>query len=343
MSKVNKPTAQDLKTRADIAERQWLSEMVLSLEDARMLNPGLFPPAELRGDHENEDIEAEACKVPKKLSEQVAKTIKGRACQAFAEEVQTETDKRNEAAIDGIDFGTRRDFIEILLADGQLTNNRFREIDVNEDLTTEQLQSIREALLDIRMDSFCEDRAQIISEVSHVVNKIDNRVDETEAPKRLVTGLKQLKALQDLVHQAVKERQFFKLPFINAKLVEIAQNVLEQLNFLRGSDPDKLIQMTQELQQSDNTVTNPYKTVLIEYVKTHNSFRFSEDIECGLRYEVQEAVKYGKRRGQQKASFPEVLSSAYHQEKQADDPETFIAKITRIPQHKLKAILEQAN
>lgn len=330
-------SAKELQDRSDAAEQQWLNELALNMQDARMSQHPVFPSAEMRGDHENEDIEAENHPEPKTPSSQIAKTAKGRDMQMYAEEIQSETDDRNQAACDAVDYATRRDFISKLIEQGKLGTDTDGTFAVSETVDCNDLNCIKSALEDTRLTSEPEEREEVLTKVNDMVAKIEARIDTVEAPVRITRALNELTDLQNQVHEAVRKRQFEVLPYINEKLVQAARAVHAELDLLRKNSPDRLVDMISELRTINGPAT-PYKTTLIHFVRTHNSFKFSEDLETGLRYRVQEIVRQGGRKGG-KSSFPEALMCAYSAQKQADDSDTFVAKVTKIPEKRLKPLL----
>ena len=89
-----------------------------------------------------------------------------------------------------------------------------------------------------------------------------------------------------------------------------------------------MIDLLRDIQVAQGPV-NVYKSVLIEFTKTHNSFRLSDDVVESLHYQAKRGQKYADQRGG-KLCFAEALLQAYLSPKTQDDPYTFLQRVTRI-------------
>ncbi len=228
-------------------------------------------------------------------------------------------------------------------ANGQMSTFTNESIHFDPNLNSGELSELKETLLDLKLDTDPKQRKQSMDAVNALVAKLDQAIDvkETEeAPQVITKSLGQLKALQKQVREAITRKEFHKLSGINEALIIKAMELLNAFDRLRQDNPDRMIDMLEQLRAQGADV-NPYKTALINFVGSHNTFSFSPAILQGLHYRAQEDSRYDNRRGGRN-SFSQALVSAYNQPKKADNPLAFLQKTTRIPEARFQKIIQEA-
>jgi len=285
-------------------------------------------------------------KVPKSLADQVSKTAKGRVMQVIAGERRDDVAALVQDGYDRVDFnGKDRDAIATFIEEDKLSIRTEGDgsFSVSDELDTAELRAMKETFLDLRLDTDPEKRQEMLEGINKLVAKVDEAIasqENLEAPQGIVSALIELKELHGHVRSAIQSKNFSDLPYLNEKLIRAALKLLDAFEKVRASDPDKMIKLVEELRSSDGPM-NPYKTALINFVGTHNSFGFSEEIQDGLEYAAKRDSIHEQKRGG-RPSFTQALLSAHSAPKSKDDPYTFLQQTTRIPENRFRQIVTSA-
>lgn len=234
----------------------------------------------------NTELET-STQVPKTLADQVANTKVGLAMQEHAGKVRDQVDETTQRNFERSE-SSEQQAVASYFERGELGFDIDGRFTINPETNKATLATIKESLLDIPLSP--ENRQEMVKLIAKVDEAIKNH-EIQEAPQTVVRALKEMKELQDEVRLAVNNRQFDVLPYINVKLIEQALELLDGFEKMRASNPDKMIELVDELQSSEGPV-NPYKTALINFVGTHNSFGFSEELENGLTYRAERDASY---------------------------------------------------
>lgn len=281
-------------------------------------------------------------KAPKSLVGQVAATSKGRAMQAHAETVRDQVDELTEREFENIEAPDKelRDVIASYFESKHLDMDRETgKFKVNPETDKATLKAIKENLLDVRLDLTSENRETMRGLIGKVDEAIAQR-EIAELPQTIAKALKDLGEAQARVRSAIDKKEYDALPALNEKMLVSAFAILDGLEKMRASNPDKMIEMLDILRSSEGPIYT-YKTTLIEFAKTHNTFRFSEDTVESLSYKAKKDERYAAKRNF-KPSFAQALLEAYQAPKSQDDPYTFLQRVTRIPENRFRQIVERA-
>jgi hypothetical protein len=294
-------------------------------------------------EHWSEDAET-STRVPKSLKEQVAKTAVGRAMQTHAEERREEVAYLVAEDYEQVDFHNNRELIAELLEKEQVLLKPDGSLAISPHLSVIELNNLKESLLDVKLDSDPENRAAVKDGINGLVAKVDQAVQERaklEAPAGVLNSLVSLKGLQEQVRKAIQEKRYHDLSDLNEKMILAAMTLLDNFEKLRASNPDKMLQMVESIQKT-GIHPSQYKTALINFVKTHNSFSFSKEAEKDLVRTTLQQSERGKIRNDGRLTFVQALWAAYNAPKAEDDPYTFLQQTTRIPEKRFKQIVDTA-
>lgn len=297
-------------------------------------------PEGIRSISETEEIERQEHRVPKTLIDQVSPSPQGRTMQVYAEEVRHNVDEATNSRFEFVQEAPEMQRLVRLFNSGKIQlkdpGTGVAEFTFAPDLDSQSLKGIKEALLDLKLDP--ERRTEMLTAVNALVAKVDQAVEEAElkeTPDKIVSLLRELGSLYGDVRKAIQSKQYSWLPAINELLIRKAAELHDAFNRLRASDPDQLVEIVQQMEGNDAKL---YKTALINFVKTHNSFSFSTEVEDGLAFQATRHQRYNNRRD----TFVQALFHAYKQKKASDDPYTFLQETTRIPANRFKQIVERA-
>ncbi|MDH5597310.1 MAG: hypothetical protein OEY44_04340 [Candidatus Peregrinibacteria bacterium] len=308
----------------------------------------------------------------KGLAEQVASTYVGRAMQHHAEEVRDNIEEVTTRQFSLTEESKGVQDLHRVLTAGSGFANRL------EDLSVQELESLREALLDSKVDP--ERHAEMLAGINMVIAQIDEAIESrlsatletasteelatikealldskvdperhaaiykhiaqieeviniAQAPKEIMENIAKLAELNRRVQDALKQRDFAIMTTYNQGLIRAAADLHTALCTIRENNPDTLVDIVNKLPDTEQGL---YKSILINFASTHNSFRFSEEVVDGLEYQAKiNATRYNKDNG----GFAGSLLSAYRGPKSSDDAYTFILKTTRIPEHRFQQII----
>lgn len=296
---------------------------------------------------------------PKSLPEQVAKTPKGLAMQQYAEQVRDDIEASIEDKFDAA-MDVDVDEIHRMIERESLSYLGFQpngKVEVEGDISSLDLKSVKERLLDLKLPRHAQIREIMQNEVNYTVGKLDEAIElrktaeaaekaareaekaTEEAPDVITEALTTITSLQRAIKRAITEKSFDELTGINKQLVEKAVELRHAFDSLRQNDPDKMLDLVNEL-EAQGFDLKPYKTALINFARTHNHFTFSDETLRILTYQAMEDERYDFRR-KGKPSFNQAILSAYRAPIQEDDPYTFLLETTRIPEHRFKPIVRE--
>ena len=294
-------------------------------------------------EHWGEDAETPT-QVPKSLKEQVAKSAVGRSMQAHAEERREEVAEVVRSDFEQVDFTDNQRIVSDLLSNEKIVLNPDGSLGIGPNLSVLELNGVKDTLLDIKLDTDPKKRKTVLEGINQLVAKADEAIAERaklEAPAGVFNALASLKALQEQVRSAIRERKYHELSGLNEKLMLASMTLLDNFEKLRASNPDKMLQMVKSI-EATGIHPSQYKTALIQFVKTHNSFSFSKEAETDLVRAALQQSERGKARNDGRLTFVQALLSAYKAPKTEDDPYTFLQQTTRIPEKRFKQIVDTA-
>lgn len=262
---------------------------------------------------EYNDDPADHPRKQKPLAEQVAKTQRGRVMQMLAEEYCDATARAplyNEE---------QEEFLDLL------------EAFQNGEIDHKGLRTLKNKLEAVEVKSSTHETQW--ATISPILSKIDERLTAIELPGKLATDLAVFQKIREKTGEAIKNKNWKKVHELNQHVLKIIHQIKAALDILRHTTPDRLYGIAKEMWEIDPNMVNPYKSIIIEYVATHNSFQFSSE----LLEEVRDLCTDEKR-----GRFPNALHQAYSNRPKTDDVFGFIEKTTRIPSHRLMAVLRNA-
>ncbi len=197
----------------------------------------------------------------------------------------------------------------------------------------ETLKQAKKALESVPLAKEPDTQKIQIETVAPLLKKIADRIRQMEAPKKMGVSLKVLGNIQKMIKQALEAKNYRTLNSLNQEALASANEIKKGLDGLRQHEPDRLYGMVRELFCIDPEVAHLYKTILIHYVGTHNTFEFSLEILEELRNKSSD-VKRGR--------FAEALHSAYVNRPKHDQVVDFYQKATRIPENRIMEVLRRA-
>ena len=275
-------------------------------------------------------------KAPKPSSEQVAKSARSRLMQILAEERADEIDntfsiKTEEELGENQRKNEFRDAIEEgiqSIKDGTIALGELREL--------------KEALNDVVLSTRPDVRQKQLKAANALLDQIDKIMPivekrETEAielrimeviPERMDDALHRLYTWQRNVKEAVQKKEWERLFSLNRELLKVAHEIWILFDILRRRDADRLYNLAHEIGQNSPSGVRSCKTNVINFVSTHNSFNFSP-----------QAIR---QISNENSKFADALCKAYQNRPEQDNVLTFLQKITRIPERKLRQMLEKA-
>jgi len=202
----------------------------------------------------------------------------------------------------------------------------------DEKADVETLKQARKAIESVPLAKDPEAQRIQIETVAPLLKKIIDRIRQMEAPKKMEVSLKDLGDIQRMIKQALDTKNYRALNTLNQKVLASANEVKRGLDELRRHEPDRLYGMVRELFCLNPEVARLYKTILVHYVGTHNTFEFSLEILEELRNKSSDA-----KRGR----FAEALHSAYVNRPKHDRVVDFYQKTTRIPENRIMEVLKK--
>lgn len=331
----------------------------------------------------NADPEPSA-EAPKSIADQVARTKVGRILQDHTGSVHDTVDERSQAIYETADTDDEREDNISLFGDLMPRLQRTRQeesfnpdketgVDELKALTGTELESMKEALLDLKLDSDPKKREVTLKEANKLIAKIDETVahqkkmaaeakalrEKMEIPRNIAKALTRLKDLRGEVSRVcgrIKEveassmdyrtrketlgRLFEALHPLNEGLIREAITILDGLEKMRNDDPNSVLGLVEEYGTSNQDIVNPYKSALIQFADTHE-LEFSGEAKSSLEYSATKDESYEQKRGGKK-TFRQVLVAATNAPKKQDDPLAFLQRITGIPGDRLQAIVKKA-
>lgn len=279
-----------------------------------------------------------SAKAPRSILAQCAKTGLGHAMQIHAEQVCAQDDKATQSAYEKAEqVDETRDAVASYFVDRHLKMSSDGQLEVNPNTDSETLRRIRENLMDVRL------AAEIRQTMRKLIGKVDQAIrkrEVAEAPEKVTKNLTIFADLQIQIRTAISQRNFRDLGGLNEKLFEVTLEILDGLGLMRNTNPNAMIELLEEIRGANGPL-NLYKSALLEYTRTHNTFRFSPETMDGLEYQAKRDERFAQQRGG-KPSFTQALLEAYRSPKRDDDPYTFALRLTRIPEHKFRELVQKA-
>ncbi len=263
--------------------------------------------------YEHWDAEPEtSTRKPKGPQDQIAKTAKGRVMQQYAEQVVTTRDQANRIGFMGEDANIAPETCYI--ESGAIYMDSNGSIAINKEVDTSELRGMKEALLDRTLSTAPEKRVAMLTETNGLVDQIDTIIADREneenaaglaaAPGKITDALGKLRASRN------KE-----------VLIMAAFQLLDGFNKLRANDPDKMVELADELQSRDGSIT-PYEAALMDFVGTHNSFDFSDKVKRKIALAILREYD-----GEETRRYAQPFLSAHNAQCDKDDPRTFMAEV----------------
>lgn len=260
------------------------------------------------------DVEPEtSTKVPKDLTDQVASTQIGRVMQLYAGEVVENRDRINSLGFPGQE-SDEYDYEAGHVESGRISMDANGFITINEKTTIAELKNMKEILLDRKLNTDSEKRKAMLEETNSLIARIDAAI----ASKETIEAIESVDKAPESITEALRT---LRVTRNKETLIVAAFQLLDGFNALRANDPDKMVELADELQSRNGSMT-AYEEALVDFVKTHNSFTFSDKIQKELSLAVLREYDDTEDR-----NYAQPLLAAYNSQVDEDDPRTFATEV----------------
>jgi len=198
-------------------------------------------------------------------------------------------------------------------------------------LDEEKMRSLKDSLEEIIL--YPSTREAQLAVIRPILNRMKERLALIEVPKKLVDCLEALKTASEERKHAIENREWRKVDSLNQTTLILANEIKTVLDLLRRKDSDRLYWIVPEIYSVNPEAVNLYKTALIEYAGSHNSYQFSQEVLEELR-KLSNDEKCGK--------FPSALHKAYCNRPKYDDIFVYLERASGIPGDRLMDVMHRA-
>lgn len=200
-------------------------------------------------------------------------------------------------------------------------------------IALETLEKLKNGLESVSLSEDPEARKGQLEVINPLLEGVNESILRLEIPERMSASLAVMGNIQKKTGLALEAKRYGELDTLNQEALREANAIKKLLDALRKNDPDRLYTLGRELFRLNPEAGRQYKTLLVHYVGTHNTFEFSPKVLEELRNKSNDA---------ERGRFAKALHSAYVNRPKNDKVVDFLQKASRVPGNRIMETLRRA-